>query len=108
MLFRSKDYSCALPVMAAKEWHTLFREIGLPHLCFHCTRVTVITRMAREGVPIAQAMRFVGHASEAIHRIYQRLAAPDCGWAIKAIDYGGGAKPRTGDAYPATPGPCAA
>lgn len=61
--------TCILPRMAAKEWHNFFGEIGLPHLCFHCTRVTVITRMARAGVPISQAMAYVGHASETIHRI---------------------------------------
>ena len=103
-----RERSCILPVMAAKEWHSFFREIRLPHLCFHSTRVTVITRMAREGVPIAQAMRYVGHASEAIHRIYQRLAAPDCGPAIKAIDYGDDEKPQTGDFDRAKPGSFAA
>lgn len=108
LALEGKDRTCTLPLMAAKEWHSFFREVGLPHLCFHCTRVTVITRMAREGVPISQAMRFVGHASEAIHRIYQRLAAPDCGSAIRAIDYGESATQQSGDAYPAKTGPCAA
>lgn len=93
-----REQSCVLPTMAAKQWHSFFREIGLSHLCFHCTRVTVITRMARNGVPIAQAMRFVGHASETIHRIYQRLAAPDCAIAINALRFGGSETPRTPDA----------
>lgn len=82
------NVTCELPQMAAKEWHTFFREIGLPHLCFHCTRVTVITRMARAGVPIAQAMAYVGHASQTVHRIYQRLAAADLGRAVAAVSYG--------------------
>ena len=80
--------TCVLPIMAAKEWHFFFRDIGLPHLSFHCTRVTVITKMARAGVPIQQAMAFVGHASEAIHRIYQKLKAADTGNAVAAITPG--------------------
>ena len=76
--------------MAAKEFHFFFKEIGLPHLCFHCTRVTVATRMARAGVPISEAMAFVGHASETIHRIYQRLAAADLSSAVAAVSYGDG------------------
>ena len=76
-----------LPRMASKEWWSFFREIGLQHLCFHCTRVTVVTRMARAGVPIQQAMRFVGHASELIHRIYQRLAPQDLSPAVAALAF---------------------
>ena len=82
------ERTCILPVMAAKEWHFFFKEIGLPHLSFHCTRVTVITRMARAGVPIQQAMAFVGHASEAIHKIYQKLKPADTGNAVAAINPG--------------------
>jgi integrase len=94
--------TCVLPVMAAKEFHNFFREVELPHLCFHCTRVTVITRMARAGVPISQAMSFVGHASETIHRIYQRLAAADLSRAVDAISYGGSATQQNQDAGPAS------
>lgn len=78
-----------------------FKAIGLPHLCFHCTRVTVITRMARAGVPISQAMRYVGHASTAVHKIYQRLAASDLSSAVNAISYGGGATPQNQDSLQA-------
>lgn len=39
--------------------------------------MTVITRLARSGVPEAKAMKFVGHASTEIHRIYQRLSVDD-------------------------------
>lgn len=79
--------SCVHPKMAAKEWHYFFKEVGLPHLCFHCTRVTVVTRMARAGVPIQQAMAYVGHASPLIHKIYQRLKPRDVGPAIAALTY---------------------
>lgn len=80
--------TCSMPSMAAKEWHFFFQEIGLPHLCFHCTRVTVVTRMARAGIPIQQAMAYVGHASEIIHKVYQRLKAADTGNAAAAITPG--------------------
>jgi len=77
--------TCALPTMAAKEWHFFFKEIRLPHLSFHCTRVSVITRLARAGVPVAQAMAYVGHASETIHRVYQKLASSDLSGATAAL-----------------------
>lgn len=92
---KKQERTCVLPQMAAKEWHTFFKEIKLPHLCFHCTRVTVITRMARAGVPISQAMAFVGHASETIHRIYQRLATGDLAKAVAALSFPGSATPQT-------------
>lgn len=82
---RNAVQTCVLPTMAAKEWHTFFEEIGMPHLCFHCTRVTVITRLARAGVPVSEAMRFVSHSSEAVHRIYTRLAAQDLSRAVSAL-----------------------
>jgi hypothetical protein len=81
----NKTITCALPRMVSKEWHFFFKDIGLPHLCFHCTRVTVVTRLARAGVSQSQAMRFVGHASETVHRIYQRLSAADLQACLDAI-----------------------
>ncbi len=62
---------------ASLVWTKFFREIGLPHLCFHCTRVTFITRGALGGVPESMMMKMVNHASTEVHRIYQRLAAGD-------------------------------
>jgi len=79
------DVTCSLPRMASKEWHFFFKKIGSPHLCFHCTRVTVITQLARAGVSQSQAMRFVGHASETVHRIYQRLNVSDLQACLDAI-----------------------
>lgn len=77
-------HTCTHPRMAGKLWHWFFKgrpernqPAVAPRVCFHCTRVTVITRMARAGVPLSQAMAYVGHADEQIHRIYQRLQAPD-------------------------------
>lgn len=86
--------TCVLPQMASKEWFTLLKgHEKTKHLCFHSTRVTVITRLARAGVPVQQAMRYVGHASETVHRIYQRLKAEDLTACSLAISYGEGSEP---------------
>ncbi len=39
---------------------------------YNCLRVTYVNRLRRAGVPREAAMRLVNHASELIHRIYQR------------------------------------
>lgn len=85
-------HTCHLPQMAAKEWWKLRRAIGLEHTTFHSTRVTAITRLARAGVPLSKAMRFVGHADEAVHRIYQRIKLDDLGACLAALDYSGSAQ----------------
>ncbi len=86
--------TCVHPPMAGKLWHWFFKgrpernqPAVAPRICFHCTRVTVITRMARAGVPIAQAMAYVGHADQEIHRIYQRLQAPDLSRVQAALSF---------------------
>lgn len=65
----------------SKPWWQFFREIakkhGLPVYCFHCLRVTFITRGARAGIPERDLMRLVNHASSEIHRIYQRTTVDD-------------------------------
>jgi integrase len=72
-----KEMTYEMPAQRARNWHRFFRRIGLPHLSFHCTRVTVITRLARAGVPEQKAMRFLGHATLEVHRIYQKLKPGD-------------------------------
>lgn len=62
---------------ASLVWVKFFRELGLGHLCFHCTRVTFITRGARAGVPEAAMMKMVNHASHEVHRVYQRRTDAD-------------------------------
>lgn len=86
--------TCTLPPMATKIWHWFLKGrpernwTGVcPHVSFHCTRVTVITRMARAGVPIQQAMAYVGHADETVHRIYQRLKAEDLTRCTQALAF---------------------
>lgn len=103
--------TCVLPKMATRDWHIFLKgraernRDGLcPELTFHSTRVTVITRMARAGVPIQQAMAYVGHADQTVHRIYQRLQADDltrCTQALRFFPSNG--TPQNRDADGATP-----
>lgn len=73
------------PELASKEWFLFFTKIGMPHLCFHCTRVTVITKLARAGVTQQQAMRYVLQASSTVHAIYTRLGIGDTDAAVKVL-----------------------
>jgi len=67
----------AWPFQPSRAWQHFFHSLDLDHLCFHCLRVTFVTRLARKRVPLASAMRLVNHASTTIHRIYQRLGVDD-------------------------------
>lgn len=77
--------TCELPAMPSKEWWRFFKSIGLRHLSFHSTRVTVVTRLARAGIPERHTMRFVGHASSTIHRVYTRLKVDDLQMCVDAL-----------------------
>lgn len=71
-------------------WYKFLRDSGLkakiPGACFHCLRVTAVTRLARsKKVKEAEAMRFIGHASVLVHRVYQRLRADDLGDCLEAL-----------------------
>lgn len=79
--------TCRLPRMAAKEWHFFFKKLEMRGVSFHCTRVTVITQLARAGVPEQQAMRFVNHASREVHRIYQKLQTDDLSACTSALNF---------------------
>jgi integrase len=54
-------------------------------VCFHSTRVTVVTRLARNDVPLSKAKTYVGHASTLIHETYQRLRADDLAGCTDAV-----------------------
>jgi hypothetical protein len=88
------ERTCTIHRLASRDWSRFFKgrpernqPAVAPRICFHCTRVTVITRLARAGVPIQQAMAYVGHADQTIHRVYQRLQAPDLKAATAAISF---------------------
>lgn len=78
-------HTCTLPKMAAKEWFFGFREAGVEGASFHCTRVTLITRLARGRVPEQMARRYVNHASKAVHSVYQKLGIEDLAACIDAL-----------------------
>jgi len=81
-IVRGKKHAFDFPFQPSRQWGLFFARLELSHLCFHCSRVTFITRLARAGAPLAVAMRLVNHASTAIHRIYQRVRLDDLdGWA---------------------------
>lgn len=61
-----------LPAMPSKAWHTFFKRLGLGHLSFHSTRVTVVSRLIRANVSPAVVMQYVGHASQTVNEIYRR------------------------------------
>ena len=66
-----------VPPQASVRFQEFFAEAGFPDLTFHCTRVTVVTRLCRAGFSESQTMAYVGHSSVLVHRIYKRLRAPD-------------------------------
>lgn len=87
-------HTCRPPARYTREWSRFFKgrdernqEAFLPELTFHCTRVTVVTRLARAGIPIQQAMGYVLHADELIHKIYQRLKPNDLRGCHSALRY---------------------
>lgn len=76
--------TCELPRLPSKEWWRFFKKIGLHQkgVSFHCTRVTVITRLIRAGTPENVVKKIVNHASTEVHRIYQRLGVEDVRGAL--------------------------
>ena len=68
-------------------WREFFDDLGMPEICFHCTRVTFITWCHRQGIPENVIMKLVNHASTEIHRIYQRLNVVDVhAWRDRVTD----------------------
>jgi integrase len=90
MIARGDEWTLDYGNGPSLQWRKFLDSIGLRDAWFHCLRSTVITEMARAGVPISQAMRYVLHANEEIHRAYQRLTTSDLTAAHGAI---GGAAP---------------
>ena len=72
-----RRYTVEFPFQPSRRWQQFFIKLTLPHLCFHCLRVTYVNRLRRAGVPREVAMRLVNHASELVHRVYQREKVED-------------------------------
>ena len=77
--------SVELPSRPSHRWRDFFRDLGMPQYCFHCLRVTFITRGARAGVPERLMRRLVNHASVLAHRIYQRVGSDELTAAVAQI-----------------------
>jgi integrase len=75
LIREGKKRTFEMPRFPAKAWFYFFRKLGLGHLCFHCTRVTFVTRCYEAGIPREHVMRLAGHASTLAHEIYPRLPA---------------------------------
>jgi len=65
------------PFQPSRRWQQFFQKLKIEGVCFHCLRVTKITRMRRAGVPREVAMRLVNHSSELVHLLYDRHRVQD-------------------------------
>lgn len=87
LIDKGRRTTCDMPAMPSKFWWQFFKRIGLPQYCFHCLRVTFITRAARAGLQERDVMRLVNHASTTIHRVYVRLKAEDLEAPLNKIHF---------------------
>jgi site-specific recombinase XerD len=69
---RETSYAKIGATKLSQAWWDVFNQLGFKHLCFHCLRVTAISRLERAGAPETAVMQLVNHASTTIHRIYRR------------------------------------
>jgi integrase len=85
---RGEQWACRFPStnLASVEFCHLFKRLGMPY-CFHCLRVSFISRCIRAGLAEGATMRLVNHCSVEIHRLYQRYRASDLRAAVDAIPH---------------------
>jgi integrase len=72
-----KKTLCDIPRFPSIEWKEFLNGLGIHGLSHHGLRATYITKAALAGVPISLTMRFVNHANQEVHRIYQRIGSDD-------------------------------
>ena len=72
-----KKFTVEFPFQPSRRLREFFVKIKMPHVCFHCLRVTYVNRLRRAGVPREAAMRLVNHSSQLVHQIYQREKVED-------------------------------
>ena len=81
-----RETAFEMPVRnSTRDWSRLFRRLKMKGYSFHCLRVSAITALARAGINEQTAMRFIGHSSTEIHRVYQRLRVDDLSACVDAI-----------------------
>lgn len=88
---RKQRFTYEPPKMPSLLWWELFKDLRAkhPHLnraSFHSTRVTVISRLGRAGVPERVAMSLVNHSSTTVHRIYRRVEKSELSAVWKALN----------------------
>jgi integrase len=82
-----QKFTLEFPFQRSRKWQAFFIKIKMPHLCFHCLRVTFVNRLRRAKVPREAAMRLVNHASELVHKIYQREKVEDVAQWKDAVQF---------------------
>ncbi len=90
LIARGQRYTWDLPpvklLQCGRNWTRFFKKKAkLPHIWFHCTRGTAITRAHRAGVSFPKAMRFFNHASSTVHFIYTQLGIEDVSEVAEAV-----------------------
>jgi integrase len=88
-----KEFALDFPFQPSRRWQQFFIKLKKTHLCFHCLRVTYVNRLRRARVPREVAMRLVNHASELVHRVYQREKVEDVAQWRDAVRFPGSASP---------------
>ena len=77
------------PELMSRHWHIFFRRHGFaerfPRLCHHSYRVSCVTRLARAGVTLTKALKFIGHGQFGVHQIYLRLNVEDLKDCVNAL-----------------------
>ena len=73
----NRKFTVGFQFQPSRRSQQFFIKVKLPHLCFHCLRLTYVNRLRRVGVPREVAMRLVNHASDPVHQIYQREKVED-------------------------------
>ena len=61
-----------LPPDSSGIFLRFFKGLGM-NLCFHCTRVTVVTRLCEAGFSESQTMAYVGHSTTLVHALYRKM-----------------------------------
>jgi hypothetical protein len=70
--------TCILPKCPGRVWQNwLWRKLKLTQYSFHCTRVTVVTRLAAANHSQSMVKDYVGHASTTVNDVYRKLKPKD-------------------------------
>lgn len=111
---RGQSFTYTQPRMPSLVWWKFIDRLRRKHprlarVSFHSTRVSVVSRLGRGGVPQRVAMAVVNHASTTIHHVYRRVhvsEVPAVWQALKEIGAACPGKPEkdeSPDAPPSSP-----